>query len=74
MSNVKFTLSLPGLNVLMKSPEMQSIINNAAAQISNGRGDVEVESAHPISFIAIGSVRPMKDKKRTEKEMGGARI
>lgn len=42
----------------MKSGEMQGILNNAANQIAGMCGDgFAVESAHPISFVAIASVR-----------------
>ncbi|MBQ1756143.1 MAG: hypothetical protein IIZ96_05320 [Oscillospiraceae bacterium] len=52
-----FKLNLKGLNELMKSPEMQGVLNTAAAQIQAQAGDgYEVESAHPISFVAIASV------------------
>ena len=75
MSDVTFKLDLPGLNVLMKSPEMQGIINDAAATLAAQRGaDAQVESAHPISFIAIGSVRGTTKDNDLEKKMGGARI
>ena len=53
-----FKLNLKGLNELMKSPDMQGVLNMAAAQIQAQAGDgYEVESAHPISFVAIASVR-----------------
>lgn len=53
----EFRLNLPGLNELMKSAEMQSIIDSAASSIAGSAGDgFEVESAHPISFVAIASV------------------
>ena len=55
--NVEFKLNLPGLNELMKSGQMQSALNQAAAQIQGRAGaGYEVESAHPISFVAIASV------------------
>ena len=54
---VEFELNLPGLNELMKSGEMQSALNEAAAQIQARAGEgYDIESAHPISFIAIASV------------------
>lgn len=57
MSKV-FKLNLRGLNEVMKSSGMQGVLNQAAAQISAAAGDgYEVESAHPISFVAIASVR-----------------
>lgn len=67
MSNVRFKLNLPGLNAVMKSPEMQAVINSAAAQIKAAAGDnYEVETAHPIGFIAIGSVRTGNYKARLD--------
>lgn len=65
--NVRFVLNLPGLNALMKSGEMQSILNAAAESIANTAGDgyeAVVEQAHPISFIAIASVRTKNKKGR----------
>ena len=58
MAKVKFVLNLPGLNELMKSGEMQAVLNSAAAQIAGAAGEgYETESAHPLSFAAIASVR-----------------
>lgn len=58
MSDVKFELSLPGLNALMKSGEMQAIENRAAAAIAAAAGPGhDIEYAHPIGFVAIASVR-----------------
>lgn len=58
MSSVKFKLNLPGMNALMKSAEMQGILNHAASAIANAAGEgFETETAHPISFVAIASVR-----------------
>lgn len=57
MSKV-FELNLPGLNALMKSSEMQRILNGHAQRLRAKAGDgYEVESAHPISFVAIAAVR-----------------
>lgn len=80
MSNVKFKLNLAGLNELMKSAEMQSTLNAAAGQIQARAGaGYEVESAHPISFVAIASVKAADYKARLDnlknntllKAMGG---
>ena len=66
MSKV-FKLNLRGLNEVMKSPGMQSVLNQAAAQISAAAGDgYEVEPAHPISFVAIASVRTGDFKSRLD--------
>lgn len=55
--NVKFKLNLPGLQEVMKSGEMQQIIDSAAGAIANAAGPgYDAESAHPIGFVAIASV------------------
>lgn len=83
MSDVKFKLDLKGLNELMKSPEMQGVLNDAAQRIAGSAGDgYEVEAAHPIQFVAIASVRAATWKARKdnsenntlEKAAGGVRI
>ena len=83
MSRVKFVLNLPGLNELMKSGEMQAMLNSAARSIAGSAGDgYEVETAHPISFVAIASVRAASaaarkdsaENKTLEKAAGGVRI
>lgn len=57
MAKVDFKLNLAGLNELMKSGAMQGILNAAAQKIAGSAGDgFAVESAHPISFVAIASV------------------
>lgn len=62
-----FKLNLPGLNELMKSGEMQSILNNAAGQIAGSAGEgYELESAHPIGFVAIASVKAATWKARRD--------
>ena len=75
MSDVRFKLNLPGLNELMKSAPMQAVINEAAAQIAGSAGEsAQIETAHPIGFIAIGSVSGSKKDNGLEKAMGGAKI
>lgn len=78
-----FKLNLKGLNELMKSSEMQGILNDAAGRISGAAGDgYEVETAHPISFVAIASVRAATyesyydclENDTLQKAMGGARV
>lgn len=83
--NVRFVLNLPGLNTLMKSGEMQSILNEAAQSIAADCGDgyeAVIEQAHPISFIAIASVKTKNKKGRFDnnqnntllKQSGGRRV
>ena len=80
MSNLSFKLNLAGLNELMKSGEMQAILNEKAAQIQGRAGDgYEVEAAHPISFVAIAAVHAATRKAKKDnlenntllKAMGG---
>lgn len=67
MSNVDFKLNLTGLNELMKSDQMQAILNDAARKIAAAAGEgYEVESAHPISFIGIASVRAVTRKAKKD--------
>lgn len=57
MAKTTFKLNLSGLNALMKSAEMQAVLNSAASQIASAAGSgYEVETAHPISFVAIAAV------------------
>jgi len=65
--NVRFVLDKQGLIALMKSGEMQSVLNMVAyqAQSALGKG-YEVEAAHPINFIAIASVRAKTRKAKLE--------
>ena len=83
MSKIRFELDLAGLNELMKSGEMQAVLNSAARQIAGSAGDgYEVEAAHPISFVAIASVRAATSAARREnnennsllKAAGGVRL
>ena len=77
MSDVRFKLYKKGLNELMKSGEMCSILNSAAVQLarqSGGDGSAGVEYAHPISFVAIASVHGSNDNNDMEKGMGGVRV
>lgn len=81
--DVVFKLNLSGLNEIMKSGQMQSIVNSAAQQALGALGEgYEMESAHPISFIAIASVRASTYKAKLEnnrdqtilKAIGGVKI
>ena len=67
MSDTRFKLDLRGLNALMKSPEMQAVLNTAADRIRDVAGPgYEVETAHPINFVAIASVRTGDFKSRLD--------
>lgn len=57
MSKVKFVFKIAGLNTLMRSGEMQAIVNDAAQQIAAAAGDgYEAETARPLTFDSIASV------------------
>lgn len=83
MSNIRFQLDLRGLNELMKSREMQKILDDAGTRMAGtaGRG-YESEGAHPIGFVAINSVyagtaRAKRDSKKYDtlnKAMGGVKV
>ena len=67
MSKVKFQLKLKGLNEVMKSPELQAImqekgeaISNAASSMSDG-GEFEAQTK-PIRWIAVTDVRAKDNK------------
>lgn len=56
MSRTKFRFKLTGLNTLMRSGEMQSILTAAAKQIAAAAGDgYEAETARPLTYAAIAS-------------------
>lgn len=69
MSDVDFKLNLPGLNELMKSPEMKSILADAAEKIAataNASASPNIKTANegyvakmPIDlrFISLAEVR-----------------
>ena len=58
-----FKLNLRGLNALMKSAEMCGVLNKAAVAMARTAGDgYEAETAHPISFVGITSVRTASRK------------
>lgn len=56
MSNVDFELNLAGLNELMKSPEMVSILESATSQVASAAGPGFGRRVGQGSFAAIGNV------------------
>lgn len=66
MANVKFELNLPGLNELMKSPEMESALDAAGAAVANAAGTDYGYRVHQASFVSICNVYP--DSKEAAKE------
>jgi len=53
---VKFELNMPGLNQLMKSPEMQSVLDQKGAQVASAAGDGYNKRTHVADFVAITNV------------------
>ena len=58
MSKVKFELNLPGLNELMKSPEMCAILEESGRTVAMTAGDGYASRVHQASFVAIANVYP----------------
>ncbi len=63
MSEFKFELNLPGLNQLMKSDEMQSVLDKAGADMASKASDLSggEEFRHrtkTLNWIASTSVAP----------------
>lgn len=82
MSSVKFDLDLAGLNELMKSEEMQSILEDASSQVASAAGDGFGHRVGIGSYTAIGNVfaedketakKAYKDN-RLLKALGSAKI
>ncbi len=61
MSKVKFELNLPGLNQLMKGPEMQSILQAKGSEVASRAQSMCPEGkysvrTYPINWIAVCNV------------------
>lgn len=55
---IKVELNLPGLNELMKSPEMQSHLNDAGNAVARAAGTDYACQVDVINWIAIANVFP----------------
>lgn len=66
MSNVKFQLNMPGLNELMKSAEMVSVLTEAGRAVAQAAGGDYASEVHQANFVAIANVYP--DSKRAANE------
>lgn len=53
-----FELNLPGLNELMKSPEMQAVLTQAGSAVASAAGGDYGVRTHVASFVAIANVYP----------------
>lgn len=58
MADVKFELNLPGLNELMKSPEMQAVLDSAGAQVASIAGSDYAASPNTGRWIGFSNVYP----------------
>lgn len=54
----KFKLNLPGLNELMKSPEMQSALDDAGAKVARIAGSDYASSPKTGHYIGFSNVYP----------------
>lgn len=64
--NVKFVLNLAGLNELMKSPQMESILEAAGQSVAQAAGAEYGSRVHQASFVAICNVYPDSKKAANE--------
>jgi len=58
MGNFKFELNLQGLNELMKSAEMNAILENAGQRVANAPSGEYGHRVHTASFCSICNVFP----------------
>ena len=66
MAKVKIKLNLPGLNELMKSPEISGAVLEAGQAVARAAGDEYAAEVHQASWIAISNVYP--DSKAAARE------
>ena len=66
MAKVKFKLNLKGLNELMKSEEMQNILEETGKRVAKNAGKDYGTRVHLASFVAIANVYP--DSKEAAKD------
>lgn len=58
MDDIRFELNLQGLNELMKSPEMQSVLLDAGHAVAGAAGSGYAAEVHTANYIAISNVYP----------------
>lgn len=58
MNKVDFKLNLPGLNELMKSPAMESCLEEAGNAVASMAGADYAVRVHKASFVSIANVYP----------------
>jgi hypothetical protein len=59
MADVKFELNLPGLNELMKSPEMQAVLDSAGAQVASIAGSEYEATPRTGRWIGFSNIYPI---------------
>ena len=58
MANVDFKLNLPGLNELMKSPEMQAHLARAGSAVASAAGGDYEHKTYVIRYVAVENIFP----------------
>lgn len=71
---VKFELNLQGLNELMKSSEMQSVLQTAGNAVAKSAGKDYAARVHTASFVAIANVYPNSKDAAKENSEGNTLI
>ena len=66
MGDVRFELNLPGLNQLMKSAEMQKVLDEAGAQVAKKAGSDYAASPKTGRYIGFSNVYPNSKKAASE--------
>lgn len=69
-NKIKVKLNMPGLNELMKGPEMQSHLQNAADAVARFAGADYGTRVHVASFVAIANVFPNSKEAAIENSSG----
>lgn len=62
MAKTKFELNLPGLNELMKSPEMQACLDAAGEKVQRAAGEGYATSARTGRYIGFCNIYPDDSK------------
>lgn len=62
MSSVDFKLNLPGLNELMKSPEMKAHLQKAGDAVASAAGGEYGVRVHDANWVSIANVYPETQK------------
>lgn len=63
---VEFELNLPGLNQLMKSAEMQKVLDHKAQAVQSVAGEGFNHQTYPINWIAVTSIYPETQKAKKD--------